>query len=298
MAQANSFRLSFGISLFAHILLFLILFTSVLFNSDKPYVLKKGQAKQIVHAVAINQQQVESEVNHLKAERLAKQKAQREHLEKLQRLADEAKTLRARELKSLQNLREKNLSLKKEQAHEQRAARKRLEVIKKAQELAQHHLNDLEKKQTQALSNFKSQQKKLAELKQKQLKMAQAKQKTQDAKALLAKQLAEEKQQLAAAKAQYIDGIVNKYVALVRMAIHNNWLEPPNATSQMQVTLQIDTTDSGQVTQVNIVNSSGDKALDQSARLAVLKASPLPLPTNNSEALKQFRQFSITMHPS
>ena len=44
------------------------------------------------------------------------------------------------------------------------------------------------------------------------------------------------------------------------------------------------------------LNESGDPALDSSARVAVMKASPLPVPSN-SDDFEPFRQFILKVKP-
>lgn len=294
----KKYSLSFVSSLVGHCLLFLALFSTVLFSSNEPYVVKKGAAKKIVNAVAINQTQIQQEVQRLKDQQAAKKRAEAERIQRLQRLANNARAERQNELNHLQRLKHNQQQLQKRQAAEQKVAENRLAAIKHQQVIQQQRLTELEQKQTQAANNFKQQQQKLAALQKKQLAMAKLKQQTQDAKALMAKQLKQEQAQLAKAKQQYIDGIVNKYIALVRQAIQGNWNQPLSAKPTMAVTLQIDVTKTGAVSQVSIAKSSGDKALDQSAKLAVYKASPLPIPVNNPLVAKQFQEFALTMHPS
>jgi colicin import membrane protein len=299
----KKYSLSFLSSLIGHFLLFLLLFSTVLFNSDQPYVVKKGldneiAKKKVITAVTVNQAQVQQEVQRLKDQQAAKRLAENERVERLQRLANKAKSERQTELNHLNRLKQNQQQLQKQQAAEQKIAENRLAAIKRQQAIQQQRLTGLEQKQTQAANNYKQQQQKLMALQQKQLAMIKEKQQTQAAKALLAKQLQQEQDQLARAKQQYIDGIINKYIALVRQAIQSNWNQPPSANPGMAVTLQIDVTKTGAVSNVTIAKSSGDKALDQSARLAVYKASPLPIPVNNPLVAKQFQEFALTMHPS
>jgi colicin import membrane protein len=52
----------------------------------------------------------------------------------------------------------------------------------------------------------------------------------------------------------------------------------------------------GEVLQVSITKTSGDPSLDSSARAAVLKASPLPVP-NDPALFAAFRQFALKVKP-
>ncbi len=52
----------------------------------------------------------------------------------------------------------------------------------------------------------------------------------------------------------------------------------------------------GAVLNVQVSRSSGDPALDSSARAAVFKASPLPVP-NDPDLFNQFREIRLTVKP-
>lgn len=52
----------------------------------------------------------------------------------------------------------------------------------------------------------------------------------------------------------------------------------------------------GRVLSVNVVKPSGDNGLDQSARNAILKASPLPVP-KDKDILKNFTEYRFTFRP-
>ncbi len=47
---------------------------------------------------------------------------------------------------------------------------------------------------------------------------------------------------------------------------------------------------------VQIAKSSGDPVLDRSAQTAVLKASPLPVPSKGTD-FESFREFNLTVRP-
>lgn len=143
----------------------------------------------------------------------------------------------------------------------------------------------------------------LAELKQAQkqkkqssLEEAFAKElKSQTAKAATEKQL-KEKALAASAQAQKMQGIVDKYKALIIQAIAQNWMVPPGVNKTLTSQLLIRIAPGGVVLDVQLVRSSGDSALDQSAQTAVFKASPLPVPTD-SEEFEPFRQFMLKVKP-
>lgn len=91
-------------------------------------------------------------------------------------------------------------------------------------------------------------------------------------------------------------GVVNKYKALIIQAISENWLVPLQANKSLTSELMIKLAPNGRVVDVQITRGSGDPALDSSARAAVLKSSPLPVP-DNPEEFEPFRQFVLKVKP-
>lgn len=91
-------------------------------------------------------------------------------------------------------------------------------------------------------------------------------------------------------------GIVDKYTALIVQAISENWVVPPQANKKLYSELMIRLDKSGNVKDVTVTKSSGDPSLDGSARAAVFKASPLPVPPEAKE-FEPFKQFVLKVKP-
>ena len=91
-------------------------------------------------------------------------------------------------------------------------------------------------------------------------------------------------------------GEVNKYKALILQSISEHWMIPPQVDKTLSCELRIRLAPGGEVLDVQVTRSSGDVALDHSARAAVLKASPLPVPTNADE-FEAFREFALKVKP-
>lgn len=91
-------------------------------------------------------------------------------------------------------------------------------------------------------------------------------------------------------------GEVNKYTALIIQAISEQWIVPTQANKKLSCKLKIRLAPSGLVLDVQITKTSGDPALDSSARAAVLKASPLPVPKDKL-AFESFREFELKVKP-
>jgi TonB family protein len=97
-------------------------------------------------------------------------------------------------------------------------------------------------------------------------------------------------------KETQMHGEINKFTALILQAISAQWLVPSGVNKNLSTTLLIRLAPGGLVLDVQITKSSGNHALDYSARDAVLKASPLPTPKDR-ESFDQFRQFQLKVKP-
>lgn len=160
-------------------------------------------------------------------------------------------------------------------------------TIKKQKQLLQDQL------QKQLLADL---QKQKAQKKQKALqKSFENEMKNLSQKSLL-QQLNNEQIQATNSQLDKMHGIVNKYRALIVAAIGHHWLIPSNADKNSATKLMISLEPGGTVTDVEIVESSGNVALDNSARAAVFKASPLPVPSDPDE-FKPFKQFVLVARP-
>jgi colicin import membrane protein len=71
---------------------------------------------------------------------------------------------------------------------------------------------------------------------------------------------------------------------------------PPGLEGQLKTVLLVDLGDKGEVKKVAVKKSSGNEHHDHAAVAAILKASPLPLPTKEN-VRAQFKQFDITVSP-
>ncbi len=109
-------------------------------------------------------------------------------------------------------------------------------------------------------------------------------------------ELMNEKNELASSQSQKMQGVIDKYKALILQAIGQHWLVPNGVDKSLSSELLIRVSPGGTVLDVEIVRSSGDDALDRSARAAVLKASPLPVPTASNE-FAPFREFILKVKP-
>lgn len=148
----------------------------------------------------------------------------------------------------------------------------------------------------QLLADIKKQTNQQKKLKQKAVAAEFAKDFKQLAAKSLQQDIQQEQKRMAGARAQQIQGEVNKYKALVLQAISQNWIVPPSINKNLSAQLMIRVAPGGVVLDVQVVKSSGDEGLDNSARAAVFKASPLPVP-READAFEAFRQFLLKVRP-
>lgn len=90
-------------------------------------------------------------------------------------------------------------------------------------------------------------------------------------------------------------GVVDQYTALIQQAVREEWVFPAE-NGKLSVRLLIRVAPGGTVLDVQVTKSSGDPSLDSSARAAVFKASPLPVP-KDAKGFETFRRFVLTMRP-
>jgi colicin import membrane protein len=109
---------------------------------------------------------------------------------------------------------------------------------------------------------------------------AQAKQKEEQAKKAL-----EDQQQ------------VTDYSSQINALIQSVWRFPPSAKHDEEVVLRVYLVPTGEVTEVLLLQSSGNDALDRSAEQAVWKVRHFPVPKDAVLFEKQFRQIVLKLKP-
>lgn len=174
----------------------------------------------------------------------------------------------------------------KKMTDKKKIAQQKMSQTKKQKELlAKDLLADVEK--------VKDEQKKV---KQKKLKNQFEKTLHEQAEKSLRQQLLNEEIKLQGTQNRQAQGEVNKYKALILQAISEHWIIPTQANKSLYCELMIRLAPGGTVLDVQITKTSGDPSLDSSARAAVMKASPLPVP-NDSAAFDSFREFVLKVKP-
>ena len=178
------------------------------------------------------------------------------------------------------------------QQQAQEAEKKRLLAEQEKRRLqAQKLVKEKEEKEKKRLEA----QRLAKEKAEKELRLAKEKERKRLEAERLAKEKAERDRRIAAEKladsrllAEYSQRIVEK--------LRGFYALPPGLEGQMKTVLLVDLDDKGVVKNVAVKKTSGNEHHDRAAVAAILKASPLPLPTKEN-VRAQFKQFDITVSP-
>lgn len=197
--------------------------------------------------------------------------------------------------------------LQKTQLQKTQADQSKSKILKKLPEpvvqqkaiiIPDHHKKYIKQDtiQKELLADLKQAEKKKKQ-KHKELEKAFAAElKEQSAKSLQQQLLKEQNRLAGAAQASKMRGVVDKYKALILQSIAQHWLVPSGVDQSLSTELLIRLAPGGTVLDVQLVKTSGDDGLDRSARTAVFKSSPLPVPEKTDE-FEPFREFILKVKP-
>jgi colicin import membrane protein len=174
----------------------------------------------------------------------------------------------------------------KKLADKKAAEKKAKELLKKQQDLFAKDL----------LADIKQHNEKKIKIKKNDLQAKFAKTLREQTEASLRQNLLNEEIKLRGKLSRQSQGVIDKYKALIIQTIGEHWLVPLQANKSLTSELMIRLGPGGTVLDVSITKSSGDPSLDSSARAAVMKSSPLPVPADPKE-FEPFRQFVLKVKP-
>lgn len=125
------------------------------------------------------------------------------------------------------------------------------------------------------------------------LKSEQAK---TDAAARAAKEQADAQAKAAAAAASAAQAQMGKYIGAIRDKIKRYILLPPNLQGNPEAEFDVILIPGGEVLDVRLRKSSGNKAYDEAVERAIRKAQPLPIPPDPAQ-FQQFRELRLAFRP-
>ncbi len=91
-------------------------------------------------------------------------------------------------------------------------------------------------------------------------------------------------------------GELDKYKQMIIQSISRKWIVPEAVADNVACQLLVHLGPGGVVISVDVLKESGDANLDRSARNAIMKASPLPVP-ESADLFDNFRALRLTFRP-
>lgn len=258
----------FFLSVCLHTALYLVLVFNII-NKQPLAVIENSERHDIIHAVVLG----ENEKSKILPAPLPKEEPP------------------APPKKELAPVKPKNVSKAKDAIVLKKTNKKTQAILKADREKKRREL--LAKNLLTELQEIRDKQKKLQ---QKKMQQAFAKTLQEEAEKSLRQQNIDEEIHFKNKISRATRGEINKYKALIVQSISEHWLVPAGIDRNKYCQLMIRLGKSGNVLDVQIIKSSGDKALDRSARAAVLKASPLPVPKDKT-AFREFESFVLRVKP-
>jgi colicin import membrane protein len=151
------------------------------------------------------------------------------------------------------------------------------------------------KAEAEAKAKAEAEQKRKAEAEAKAKAEAERKRKAEaeakaKAEAEMRRQIAAEQEEARARSA------LSEYIPYIQDKVTRNWLRPPGSAAGLSCLIRVRLIPGGDVVSATVIRSSGDPMFDRSVETAVLKASPLPLPTDAS-LFKHFREINFNFDP-
>ncbi|MEW7981850.1 MAG: cell envelope integrity protein TolA [gamma proteobacterium symbiont of Phacoides pectinatus] len=266
---------------------------------------RKRPGADVVQARVIDPERVQAEVRKLQQAEEAKQREADAEAQRLERLKAE----QAAEQRRLDDLQKQRVA--EEKRHKEAETRRIAEEKKRRESEARKVAEEKQRNAAEARKAAEEKQRKEAEARkmaeEKQRKAAEAKRAAEEKKrkAAEAKRAAEERarqaraareaEMRAALEAEENAREVDRYRGLIRQYIERNWVRPAGIGEGLSCTLSVRLAPGGAVLDASVVRGSGNGAFDRSARAAVYKADPLPVPSGG--LFESFRGIEIIFAP-
>ncbi|MEW8014048.1 MAG: cell envelope integrity protein TolA [Candidatus Sedimenticola endophacoides] len=266
---------------------------------------RKRPGADVVQARVIDPERVQAEVRKLQQAEEAKQREADAEAQRLERLKAE----QAAEQRRLDDLQKQRVA--EERRHKEAETRRIAEEKKRRESEARKVAEEKQRKEAEARKAAEEKQREEAEARkvaeEKQRKAADAKRAAEEKKrkAAEAKRAAEERarqaraareaEMRAALEAEEDAREVDRYRGLIRQYIERNWVRPAGIGEGLSCTLSVRLKPGGAVLDASVVRGSGNGAFDRSARAAVYKADPLPVPSGG--LFESFRGIEIIFAP-
>ena len=224
--------------------------------------------------------QEEARQKQLEEQRVAEEKRKEEERLEAIRKEEEAKR------KAEEEKKRKEEEAKKKKEEEERKRKEEEERKKKEEEERKRKEEEERKKKEEEERKRKEEEaRKKKEEEEKRKKAEEKRKKMEEEKRRKEKELQErleqerQAQELARTKSEAVTAL-SQIVDKIAAAVENNWRRPLNSSSGLIAVVQVKVSVSGDVISAKVVQGSGDALFDQSAEIAVKRASPLPFPAD------------------
>ena len=209
----------------------------------------------------------------------AEQEKKKQEVEEKKKKIEAEKKRKAEQLKKLEaEKKRKDEQLKKKQEDEKK--RKADELKKKQEDEKKRKADELKKKQEVEKKRKAEQLKKKQEAEKKRKAEELKKKQEAETKRQRAEQLRKRLEQEQRAKNENdADHALHALVDRIASVVENNWRRPQTSQSGLTATIGVKVARDGQVLSAWVIHTSGDPGFDDSAQIAVRKASPLPFPS-------------------
>lgn len=310
----KEYRPSLVIAIVVHVVFLGLLFFNWQVEKQRKIVLEKGE---IIQATAVDANSFDAEIRKIeqqkqaefrrqqelkrqqeKQRKLAAEKKRKNEAEK-KRKAEEAKKRKAEEKKRKLAAEKKRKEAEAQRLAEKKAAEKRRreeeQRKKEAQRAEQQRKEEQLRKEEQrkAEQQRKEEQRRKAEAEKKRQAEAQRR---REAEARRQAELKRQQERERAEQEKRSQGIINRHAALISQKIERNWRQPLNVPDGLTCRIEIRLLPGGAVGSVSVIESSGNPTFDKSVETAVLKASPLPVPTE-AYLFEQFKIMRLRFEP-
>ncbi|WP_339722314.1 cell envelope integrity protein TolA [uncultured Paraglaciecola sp.] len=295
----SKLRVALFISLFMHVAVIVALLISGHFATTSKVTPEAFNPEPIIEAKAIDESQLQKQVQKVKDEQNAKRQKEENRIKELERRAADAEKKRKQQEAEVSRLKretkQKELDKKKaeqaavaarEKQNQEKAKAKRLEEERKRKEL------EKKKADERARQAKEKRQKEEKALKEAERKRQEAKEKAAQEK-MLDEQLQAEQAARQAKRNKQVLSEVQKYEALISQTLDRIFIKD-NAMKGQSCRFNIRLASNGLVIQVKELG--GDPLVCRAGKTAILKAVELPV-SKEPDVYEQLRNINFTFAP-
>lgn len=241
-------------------------------EKDRAAEQQRRQAEQQA-AAALQEKKRLAELKREREQAAAAEKKRQEESRK--KAAAEKRKLEAEKQRQAEAERKKQLEAERRKRAAEEAERKRqAEAERQAEEKRQAEESRRAEEKRQAEAKRRAEEALKKQLAAEEARKAEKKRRAEEA---------EKRRQVEEQRARLKDEAEDAFKAMedrIKKAVEANWRPPPRIKPNLKAFIQVRVKPNGEVISANITRGSGDRLFDESAVIAVKRASPLPFPDN------------------